>query len=245
MSRFYFYFIAPLLLFIFSGCEQPSEAQRIVDSAIEEHGGDRYKEAKISFDFRDRHYTYERDGGLYTYTREFTDSTGSVKDVLNNDGFHRLINGNTAELTDERKNAFSSSVNSVIYFALLPYGLNDPAVKKEYIGQTAIEGKDYHLIRVSFAEEGGGEDFNDEFLYWINTQTNTVDYLAYSYNTDEKGVRFRKAMNPRKLGGILFQDYVNYKPAREEVPLEALESLYKEGALEELSKIELQNIQVE
>jgi hypothetical protein len=234
---------AILILLCTQSCKTRSKADQIVDDAIAAHGGEDYKHAAISFDFRERHYTYKRNGGTFAYTREFSDSTGKVKDVLNNEGFSRTVNGANTNMTEERKAAFSNSVNSVIYFALLPYGLNDAAVQKEYLGEANIAGSSYHLIKVTFSEEGGGQDFEDEFLYWFNTETNTMDYLAYSYHTEGGGLRFRKAVNPRRVGGILFQDYINYKPKNGEVALEALGELYRQDSLEVLSVIELENIQ--
>ena len=223
-----------------------SQAQAIVDKAIEAHGGERFEDLHLAFDFRDKHYTLERKGGIFTYTREFTDSTGEIKDVLTNESFHRLINGNTANLAEDRKKAYGNSVNSVHYFALLPFGLNDPAVNKSYVGETEVKGTPYHLIKVTFDQEGGGVDYEDQFLYWINANTYTMDYLAYSfYNKVEgQGYRFREARNPREIGGIRFQDYINYKPKSKDVSLDSLEVLYERGQLEELSTIDLENIEV-
>ena len=244
MNRLFPASITLLALLYTSACSSPSESQLVVDKAIEAHGGEKFQKAHISFDFRDRHYTYTRRDGEFTYTRAFSDSLGQVEDVLSNTRFYRLIDGDTANLTDERIKAFSNSVNSVIYFAMLPFGLNDPAVKKAYKGETMIDGKQYHLILVSFEEEGGGDDFEDEFLFWINTETNQLDFLAYSYHTEGGGLRFRKAVNPRRVGGILFQDYINYKPKEKGTSLDQLEELYKKGELEELSRIELEDVQV-
>ena len=68
--------------------------------------------------------------------------------------------------------------------------------------------------------------------------------MAYSYaENDGTGYRFRKAYNPRKINGILFLDYINYKP-KGEIKITDFEELFKKGDLEELSKIELLNIQV-
>ncbi|QNF34018.1 hypothetical protein HUW51_15295 [Adhaeribacter swui] len=219
------------------------EAQQIVDKAIARHGGKRFENLQIAFDFRDRHYEASRQGGIYTYTRSFTDSTGQVKDVLTNDSFTRTINGQVQKLPDERVKAFTASVNSVIYFALLPFGLNDPAVKKELIGTTTIKNTPYAKIKITFTQEGGGTDFKDEFLYFINQQTNTLDYFGYTYATEGGGIRFREAINPREIKGIRFQDYVNYAPT-DSLDFWQIEQQFSAGKLKEFSRIELQNIQV-
>jgi hypothetical protein len=222
--------------------EQEGKAQIVVDQAIAAHGGEKFENLQIAFDFRGRHYTAVRQGGSYTYTRSFTDSTGRVEDRLNNEGFLRQVNGRPVALPEERKQAFSRSVNSVIYFALLPFGLNDPAVRKQYLGETTLKQRPYYKVKVTFAQEGGGDDYEDEFIYWINQKTHAVDYLAYSFQTDGGGIRFRQAYRPRVVAGLRFQQYINYEPAHQPVSLAELDKLFVAGQLKELSRIELENI---
>lgn len=247
-------FLSVLVFLLLPGCSSEqngadqkrpdSQAQALVDKAIQAHGGKKYQNFKVTFDFRERHYTATRRQGQYTYTRAFTDSTGQVLDILNNKGFQRQVNGQPVPLTDEKKQAYTNSVNSVIYFALLPFGLNDPAVRKNYLGKVTIQNQPYHKINVSFAPEGGGVDHQDEFIYYFHQKTNHLDYFAYSYQTEGGGLRFRQAYNPRVVGGIRFQQYINYQPPSKQVPLAHLDSLFRQGQLEELSRIELENIHV-
>jgi hypothetical protein len=219
-------------------------SQRIVDKAIAAHGGDRFERVKIEFDFRGRHYTSTRNKGTFSYTREFSDSTGDIKDVLTNNSFRREINGGIAKIPEERAKAFSNSVNSVIYFALLPFGLNDPAVKKTYVGETMLRNKEYHVIRITFDQQGGGKDYEDVFLFWIQKESFRVDYFAYSYKSDGGGIRFRVAVNPRIIEGILFQDYNNFKPKEDSVTLDQMQEMYEQNQLEKMSLIKLENIKV-
>lgn len=233
------------LFFIISaaaaGCNN-DPAHQIVNNAIAAHGGSAYDELNLAFDFRDRHYTASRKDGQFTYTREFTDTTGRIRDVLDNKGFTRFRNDKPVELSDEREGAFTRSVNSVIYFALLPYGLNDDPVNKVFVKETTIDGKPYDVIRVTFdAHEGGHQD---NYVYWFHRDQHTMDYFAYSYETDGGGIRFRKAVNPRKEGGILWQDYINYRPEDESVPIDSLEAMFVTGKLRKLSEIRMENIVV-
>lgn len=238
-------FITLLMIISLAACDTSlKDSQKIIDKAIEVAGGEKYLHSTIEFDFRDRHYVAQREGGKYSYQRIFKDSVNTTHDFLTNDGFKREINNVIAEVADSMKVKYTSSVNSVMYFALLPYGLNDAAVQKKFMGETSIDSVEYYIIEITFAQEGGGEDHEDVFMYWINKKDFTIGYMAYSYEeTDGVGLRFRKAYNPRNVNGILFQDYVNLKP-KSKTEITALEELYKKGELQELSKIELVDIQV-
>jgi len=234
------------LLAVATACNSNlTDPQKIIDNAIAASGGQKYLNSTSEFDFRDRHYIAKRNGGVFSYERITKDSINTTHDFLSNDGFRRQINGSQVEVADSMKTRYSASVNSVVYFALLPYGLNDPSVQKKFLGETQIENKEQYVVEITFGQEGGGEDHEDIFIYWINKKDFTIDYMAYSFaENDGEGYRFRKAYNPRRINGILFFDYINYKP-KSGAKLTDLEELFKKGELEELSKIELLNISVE
>ncbi|MCA1803516.1 MAG: hypothetical protein LC662_13795 [Rhodothermaceae bacterium] len=234
-----------MLLIACSHQEVVPEAQRIIDRSIEVHGGDRYLSSEITFTFRDIDYLARRENGLFSYERRFTGEQGEIHDVYNNAGFTRSINGEPEPLDDEYAGRYRRSVNSVIYFALLPYALNDPAVRKNYLGRETIGNSDYHKIEVTFEQEGGGSDFEDVFIYWIHPETYTMDYLAYEFFTDGGGIRFREALNPGEIGGIRFADYNNYRPASETVTVYDTGVAFNEGRLEMVSVISLENVRVE
>lgn len=224
----------------------PAElAQAVVDSAIAVHGMAAVSGNRIEFDFRNRHYVSERRGWRFTYERIFTDSTGRhIRDVLSNNGLLREIDGMPVSLPAEDSAAYARSVNSVIYFALLPYYLNDRAVVKEYLGEVSIKGQPYHKVKVTFRQEGGGRDFEDEYIYWFHRDRHTMDYVAYNYQVDGGGARFREAYNVRTVGGIRFADYINYEPTDSTLEVATFDHRFTTGGLKELSRIETQQVQV-
>lgn len=227
--------------------EASYSAQEIIDRAIEAAGGDLYERAKIDFEFRNRLYRSFRDGGRYELERFTQDSSGVVtRDVLSNDGFLRFQEGEKLEVSDSMATRYSNSVNSVHYFAQLPYGLNAPAVQKALLGEDRIGGEAYYEIGITFQQEGGGTDFQDQFVYWVHQEDFTVDYLAYNYETDGGGVRFREAYNPRVVEGIRFVDYRNFKPEPEEVSMDLteLDQWFTDERLKLLSTIETEAVQV-
>lgn len=237
-----------LLLFalILVACEEkePLTAHAIVDKAIAKSCNGNCDHAEIDFVFRKVKYKSTRDGESYRFERNFVDSLGSVRDVLSNQGFTRYINDSLQILADSTAQKYAESVNSVHYFTQLPYGLKAPAANKTILGEATINGKEYYEIGVTFNEEGGGTDYEDEFLYWIDKENFYVDFIAYSYAVHGGGIRFREAYNPRVVEGIRFVDYNNYKPASLETPLTDLDSLFQQNKLELLSKIETENVQV-
>jgi hypothetical protein len=238
-----------MLLFSFwqkSHTQSDVKAQEVVNKAIEVMGGKKLQKSKVSFTFRDRDYLIIRNKGQFQYERLFTEKDGrKIRDVYYNKGFYREINGSKDTVNATRSNAFSNSINSVVYFALLPFNLNDPAANKKYLGEVEIEGQFYHKIKVTFAAAGGGKDHEDEYIYWFQREQFTLDYLAYNYVVDGGGARFRKAINPRIVNGVRFVDYINMKPIQESRDVAIFDQLFAKQNLVVLSRIELVGVKVE
>jgi len=240
-------FFGILLLFIWS-CENKASSsqkktsthkgQEVIDQAIIAHGQHLFENATLSFLFRDKQYSARRSDAEYIYTRSFKNGSALIEDMLiNSTDFSRKKNDVSIEIEKEWAEKYSRSINSVLYFFQLPYLLNDLAVKKIDQGIKQIKGENYYQIKVSFQIENGGEDFEDEYLYWIDVNTFEIDYLAYNYITDGGGVRFRSAINKRRVNGLLVQDYINYAPLNKKIPLSSLITEFEKGALIERSRI--------
>ncbi len=242
------YFALSLLILFISkfNCSftQDLKARDIISKSIESYGGKKFSVSKIGFSFREKQYSIELNDGLFEYKRISKDGDDETIDILNNEGFKRLVNNDESMIASLMSDKYSSSINSVVYFALLPYRLSDQAVISSYLGKIQLFGKEYHKVKVRFTEESGGEDHEDEFIYWFDSKTYSMDYLAYSYQTNGGGIRFRKAFNKRTVNGLVFQDYENYKADSDKHLLENLDDEFEKGNLELLSIIELKKISV-
>lgn len=221
--------------------EMISKADQILNKALEAHGSAAYDNAHYEFIFRERRYEFKNGDNSFWYSRTTTLNDSIIVDVLDNGKLSRTINGNLISLSEKDSGNYRESVNSVIYFATLPHKLLDPAVNLTYIATQSINGIDYEVLKITFDEEGGGEDFDDEYHYWVHKSDHTIDYLAYNYTVNGGGVRFRSAYNDRIVDGILFQDYINYK-APVGTPLIELPALLQKGELKELSRIETEEV---
>ncbi len=238
--------LLPVLLFtcFLSTCAPPPEPQAeggavgILTRAIKAHGMEGFDVMRASFTFRKREYSIERADGSFRYTRAFTDSLGNqVVDVLGNQGLRRIRNDSVIILSPKDSAAYAASVNSVRYFFLLPYGLSDPAVNTELLAPSSIRGKFYDRVQVTFDANGGGEDHDDVYQYFFDQETGELDFLAYTFEAENGGIRFREATNKRRVNGALIQDYVNYGLDGQDRALDGIEQRYAEGILPELSRI--------
>lgn len=240
MAKFLFGF----LLLLFSCKEQPRiTAHALIQKTIAAHGWEQQKPAKISFNFRAHHYEILRENNQIVFARTLANDTLTVVDRLENfNTFTRTQNNFPVAVTDSMQKVYSASINSVMYFMQLPLGLRDAAVVPTYKGVTQINAEPYHQLAVTFKEPGGGEDFQDQFFYWIHQDHFQIDYMAYNYQTNGGGTRFRVAKNKQRIQGILFQDYDNYKPKKHPTPLDSLAYLWANNELQLLSRIENINI---
>lgn len=237
-------YLSFLVVFFFISCKNTKTtltAQQIIDKTIAYSGANKVANSKISFQFRDKNYTAKRTNGTFTLTR----SKDSVTDILQNNGFKRLVNTTEVSLDQKATSIHTNAVNSVHYFSVLPFGLNDKAVQKKLLPATTIKGKAYHKVEISFTENGGGEDFEDVFIYWIGADDFLVDYVAYSYHTNGGGKRFRVLKEQCVKGGIRFVDYHNYKPLSKEISLLNIDQAFQNNQLEKVSEIVLKNIEVQ
>lgn len=232
-------------LLILSSCKSKDNftAQQIIDKSIQVSGVKKLNNGELSFQFRGRKYVAERKNGLFSLERITKQNDSIITDVLSNDGFNRYINNEKVMVIDSMATKYSESVNSVHYFSVLPLGLNDSAVNKKRLENTTINNQEYYKIKVTFDQEGGGTDFEDVFVYWINKNTFYIDFMAYSFHVNGGGVRFREVRNEHFINQIRLVDYNNYKPKiASKTPVDKLDSLFAKKQLTKLSEINLENI---
>ena len=128
------------------------KAKAIIQQCVAVHGGKNYQNVNVSFDFRRYAFKIKSNGSMFEYERTTKDSLNNmVRDVLNNAGFARDINGQKQTLTAKEEDKYREGVNSVAYFVLLPYKLLDASVNLSHIGTIKIDNQAYDKIKVWFA----------------------------------------------------------------------------------------------
>ena len=222
--------------------ENTLTSEEIVEKAIVYSGKSKLNSNILKFDFRK--YSYKATPTCDGFKFERISKTKPIRDVLVNDELTRYSKDSIVKLADSTAFSYYESVNSVHYFTQLPLRLKDEAVTLSNLGKEEIQDKTYHKIQVKFSEDGGGVDFEDVYIYWFDVENFSMDYLAYSFIVNEGGLRFRKAINRRKIKGVVFQNYENYKPKAKSKNLKDIGKMYENDELELLSLIENEAIEL-
>ncbi len=235
-----------LTVLLWSGCSRDVTPDDVIDRAMRAHGTTILDNAILEFDFRGDRYLARRNEGLFSYERYWADSSGNVRDVVNNDEIFREVDGKRVDITERLESSILTRVNSIIYFASLPYSLRDPAVIPRYLGVGSIDGNEYDRVEITFRKQGGGPDYRDRFLYWVNRSTSRIDYFAYYYLTDETGSRLRKLVNVRNVNGFLIADHLNFSAVTDTIGarIEAYERLIGTEGLDLVSEVKHENVRL-
>ncbi len=165
-----------------------------------------YNDAELGFDLDGQSYRVARVDDSYRYTAHDKNAGREVYRELNNLGYFEHLNGKMLELSAEDSSSQAGDIHASVYFALLPFSLDDPQLQAEYLGEDSLDGRAYHRLGIRNEDGFGLQEGLAEFLYWFDTESFRLDYLAHSLAAKE-GTRFRKALNSRRVNGIVFQDY--------------------------------------
>ena len=219
----------------------------IVTRAIEHHGGDIYRHSESSLELCSGSGCYRMtvriDGGEYRHevSGPYRGRTRTVK--ADNRTVSVSRDGEPLAVIPEARQAARDWATARIYFAFLPYRLNDPGVLQEDLGIEEWEGRRLHKIKVGFVA-GSSTDAEDEYLYWFDPETARLEQLAYSFTGKPGGLRFRRLSNYRRVGGILFFDQSNLGVEGSGLRVEEIDPAFVRGRMREVSEVSLRDITV-
>lgn len=131
-----------------------------------------------------------------------------------------------------------------MYFVFLFYFLQDEVVQFEYYGMIYFGSQFYYELKVIFVEDGGGKDFEDEYVYWFFVENFQLNFLVYNFLVNGGGVCFWEVYNMCEVEGIFFQDYINYKFSEDCCDVFNFDLLFMVGVLDMLLCIELEVVKV-
>lgn len=236
------------LALLVSGTGQSEKVDRlaIVDRAIEHHGGSLYDHSLAVLRMCSRSGCYDirarMEQGRYRY--DVTGTVGGIQRrvVSTNDDVLLWLDGIATEIERDRRSIMRDWAMARVYFCFLPYRLNDPSVFKQDLGLETWGGKDLQKIKVTFAD-GSSSDAEDEYLYWFDPSSGRIEQFAYSFVGDPGGLRFRRGIRYRRIGGILFFDQENFGVDGNHYSIDQVTEEFV-SAMRHISTVELRDITV-
>jgi hypothetical protein len=224
----------------------PGRAE-IVARAIEHHGGEVYARSETSLELCSRSGCYSMrvrtDGGIYRHevSGPFRGRRRTV--VADNETVSVSLDGERLPVTEGSGQALRDWATARIYFAFLPYRLDDPSVVQQDLGLETWHGRRLHKVKVSFVA-GSSTDASDEYLYWFDPVTARLEQFAYSFEGSPGGLRYRRLSNYRRVGGILFFDQSNLGVEGAGLSVDQITPEFVEERMRAVSEVRLRNLEV-
>lgn len=226
------------------------EVLPIVAKAIEHHGGNLYESTESSFEIASASGAFRvevrRDGGLYRHVVESETPDGLRRVTVTNDAVDVTVDGEPVRVPRRREQGWRDHVDARVWFPFLPYGLAGDGVYLHDRGlvEWPVEGggaRELREVKVTF-QPGSSSGAEDEYLFWFEPETGRLEQFAYSF---AGGLRFRRAFDFRRVGGLLFADNENYGVDGEGYRVDQVTPEFVAEEMEHVSTIRLRDIEVE
>ena len=219
----------------------------IIDRAIAFHGGEIFRSSETELDMCSKSGCFDirarRDGGLFELEVAGRSGDAHQRVKWSNDRLEVWRDQQPVQIESPKRQKYMDWVSARTYFPFLPFGLNDPSVYKSDLGVERWHGRELHKVKVTF-EPGSSTDASDEYMYWLDPETGRVEQFAYSFEGNPGGLRFRRAENHRRIGGLLFFDQENLGAAGDELRVDQITPDFVEQRMRAISKVELKEIEV-
>lgn len=246
-SRYFLATAALLLRTPPAPAAEPVERLAIVDQAIAFHGGELYRSSETELDVCSLsgcfHVRALVDGDRFEY--EVSGQAGGHERRVRwtSDELARWDDGAPVAVAPDEAQPLKDWVMARVYFPFLPYRLNDPSVYKQDLGYETWDGRELRKVKVTFAP-GSSTDAADEYLYWLDPESGRVEQFAYSFKGRPGGLRFRRAVNYRRVGGLLFFDQENLGVEGNKRRVDEITPRFVAEKMRPVSEVRFENVEV-
>lgn len=197
-----------------AGGPSESTVPDIVERALDHHGSSRLEASRVSLTVSSQSgsfdviaepgpefdYVVRRDEGDDLLVRRHTNKAGEPEaSEIRGQGEAKVLEGRAAQVAKDY-------VSARVYFLFFPYRLEDPNTYLRDLGLESWDGRSLHKVELSF-EEGTSTNSKERFLFWFEPESAELLQFAYSF---DGGIRFRKLIDKRRIGGVLFASQENY-----------------------------------
>lgn len=202
-----------------------SKSDTIIEEAIRVSGYKDHTAFKAEFDVEDTHYIVTQYKESFSYERIFKDSILTIHDILNNKGFMRMADTLTEILPESEARRLSSSLDSTVFFVLIPECLGDPAFVKSYIGQGTFQSNPFDLFEIKSIVESEKKRAIHCRL-WIGADHRIRFIQNFSGNSDVAN-NLTEVSAYQNVMGIQIPEFITYQTVNNSAGSDNLEPLIK------------------
>ncbi len=219
----------------------------IVAKAVAFHGGDVYDHLAISMTITSLSGSFQiettREGGSFeNIVTGLAGPDGVERRVrVTNDAVQEWRDGVEIELDAEGARRARAYVDARVFFPFLPFTLEGGDIQFDDRGIENWHGVALHKVKVTFVS-GTSNDADDSYMFWFDPDTGRVEQFGYDF---AGGLRYRKAIEFNRVGGILFSDQDNYAIDGGRIPVDTLSPDYVDESMALLSTVVISDISVE
>ncbi len=166
-------------------------------------------------------------GTYLKHERTLPDLKGKMEQGYNGKDFWVKLNGQ--EITDSsaiENVAFTRKTN--FYWFAMMQKLLDPGINYEYLEQDYIEGKLYHIVKITF--NTADDVISDTYQLYINPETHLVDQFLFTVVSKNMTDPILMRVKYEKVEGILLTTYRKYTKSDWEA------NVLKDNWIEEITK---------
>lgn len=152
-------------------------------------------------------------------TTNYSIDLKSRKEVIEAEGKYTIGNDGETVWVSPARDSFPGKnprfmKNLVFYFVAIPFVLADDGVNLEDMGNKTVNEREYNVIKATFGE-GVGDASEDQYILYVNPNTNKVDFINYSvtYFDKSRATQYNALKYEWKnVNGLLFPEkYIGYK----------------------------------
>jgi len=202
-----------------------SKSDTIIEEAIRVSGYKDHGTFKAEFDIEDTHYIVTQSKESFSYERIFKDSILTIHDILNNKGFMRMADTLTEILPESEARLLSSSLDSTVFFALIPKCLVDAAFIKNYLGQDSFQSQLFDLFEIKSSVESAKQS-SIYCRLWIDADHRIRFIQNFTCNSDPSN-NLTEISAYQNVMGIQIPEFITYQMVNNSAGSDDLDPLLK------------------
>jgi hypothetical protein len=219
-------------------------SKELLQKAMDAHGGEQaFKSSSIDFKIEQTAFNLQYDENGRADFKQIRQLNSETHELSYKYGLIQYTINDSVQPDDAySKRMAEISLFGFLYTFSIPFNLttNDVIISKQ--PNVTIRQKEYYTLDVQYTKIPDLPE--DRFLLYINVDSYEIEYVALEHDLSGSKPQFRRMTNPKKIEGLLFQDYILFHRNDTITPLEKFYTKYNQSDLKGVRTIQFDSISV-